>query len=43
MVLVFEPYVWEEGIGGYRAEETVVVTESGCERFTRFSYGAFEA
>ncbi|HUE37932.1 MAG TPA: Xaa-Pro peptidase family protein, partial [Candidatus Binatia bacterium] len=42
MVLVLEPYVWEEGIGGYRAEETVVVTEGGCERFTRFSYGAFE-
>jgi len=41
MVLVFEPYVWEEGVGGYRAEETVVVTEDGCERFTDFSYGAF--
>ena len=43
MVLVFEPYVWEEGVGGYRAEETVVVTEAGCERFTQFSYGAFAA
>jgi len=43
MVIVFEPYVWEEGVGGYRAEETVVVTETGCERLTRFGYGAFES
>jgi Xaa-Pro dipeptidase len=42
-VIVFEPYVWEEGIGGHRAEETVVVTETGCERFTRFPYGALES
>jgi Xaa-Pro aminopeptidase len=41
MVIVFEPYVWEEGVGGYRAEETVVVTEQGCEPFTHFGYGAF--
>lgn len=41
MVLVFEPYVWEEGIGGYRAEETVVVTDSGCERLTAYTYGEF--
>jgi Xaa-Pro aminopeptidase len=41
MVIVLEPYVWEEGVGGYRAEETVLITESGCERFTDFPYGAF--
>jgi Xaa-Pro aminopeptidase len=29
MVLVLEPVVWEEGRGGYRAEEVVAVTESG--------------
>jgi len=29
MVLVLEPYVWEEGAGGYRAEQTIVVTETG--------------
>jgi Xaa-Pro aminopeptidase len=29
MVLVLEPYVWEEGAGGYRAEQTVAVTETG--------------
>jgi Xaa-Pro aminopeptidase len=31
MVLVLEPVIWEPGRGGYRAEETVVVTESGYE------------
>jgi Xaa-Pro aminopeptidase len=30
-VLVLEPYAWEEGLGGYRAEQTVVVTDTGCE------------
>jgi Xaa-Pro aminopeptidase len=43
MVIVFEPYVWREGVGGYRAEETVVVTGAGNERLSDFSYGPFEA
>ena len=29
MVLVLEPVVWEDGVGGYRAEEIVAVTEDG--------------
>jgi Xaa-Pro dipeptidase len=29
MVLVLEPVVWEHGVGGYRAEETVAVTTDG--------------
>ena len=29
MVLVFEPVVWDDGTGGYRAEEIVAVTEDG--------------
>ena len=29
MVLVLEPAIWEDGIGGYRAEEIVAVTEDG--------------
>lgn len=29
MVLVFEPVVWQDGIGGYRAEEIVTVTGDG--------------
>lgn len=33
-VLVLEPYAWEEGLGGYRAEQTVVVTDTGYERLS---------
>ena len=29
MVLVFEPVVWTDGTGGYRAEEIVAVTDDG--------------
>ena len=29
MVLVLEPVTWEDGVGGYRAEEIVAVTEDG--------------
>lgn len=29
MVLVLEPAIWEDGVGGYRAEEIVAVTEHG--------------
>jgi len=32
MVLVLEPYAWEEGLGGYRAEQTIVITPHGFER-----------
>jgi Xaa-Pro aminopeptidase len=41
MVVVIEPYVWEEGVGGHRAEESLLVTETGAERFSRFPYGTF--
>jgi Xaa-Pro aminopeptidase len=29
MVLVLEPVIWDDGVGGYRAEEIVAVTEAG--------------
>jgi Xaa-Pro aminopeptidase len=29
MVLVLEPVAWEDGVGGYRAEEVVAVTDDG--------------
>ena len=29
MVLVFEPVIWVDGVGGYRAEEIVAVTNDG--------------
>ncbi len=31
MLLVLEPVVWEDGTGGYRSEEIVVITEDGCD------------
>ena len=31
MVLVLEPCAWEEGLGGYRAEQALVVTPTGHE------------
>ncbi len=34
MVLVLEPYAWEEGLGGYRAEQMIAVTETGYERLS---------
>ena len=41
MVLVFEPIVWRDGVGGHRAEEGVVVTASGCERISAHGYAPF--
>ena len=32
MVLVFEPVTWTDGVGGYRAEEVVAVTDDGWRR-----------
>jgi len=34
MVLVLEPYVWEEGRGGYRAELTIAITPTGYDRLS---------
>lgn len=31
MVVVLEPVVWEDGVGGYRAEEIVAVTDDGWQ------------
>ena len=33
-VLMVEPYVYEDGVGGYRAERCVEVTETGAEVWT---------
>ena len=38
MVMVLEPVVWEEGTGGYRSEEVVVITEEGWIPLTNYPY-----
>ena len=38
MALVLEPVVWEDGTGGYRSEEIVVITEDGCMSITDYPY-----
>jgi Xaa-Pro aminopeptidase len=38
MVLVLEPVVWEDGTGGYRSEEIVVITEDGYLPLTDYPY-----
>lgn len=42
MLLVFEPVVWEDGTGGYRSEEIVVVTEGGWMPLTTYPYDPYE-
>lgn len=42
MLLVFEPLVWEDGTGGYRGEEIVVVTEGGWMPLTSYPYDPYE-
>ena len=42
MLLVLEPLVWEDGTGGYRGEEIVVVTEGGWITLTAYPYDPYE-
>ncbi|MFV1499085.1 Xaa-Pro peptidase family protein [Mycobacterium kansasii] len=41
MVLVLEPVVWEDGTGGYRGEEVLVITEEGSIRLTDYPYDPY--
>jgi Xaa-Pro dipeptidase len=41
MVLVLEPVVWEDGTGGYRSEEIVVITEDGFVPITDYPYSPY--
>jgi len=39
MVIVAEPGIYEEGLGGFRWEDNAVVTESGAARLVETDYG----
>jgi Xaa-Pro dipeptidase len=41
MVLVLEPVVWQDGTGGYRSEEIVVITEDGFAPLTDYPYDPY--
>jgi Xaa-Pro aminopeptidase len=41
MVVVLEPIAWEDGTGGYRSEEIVVITDEGYERLTNYPYAPY--
>jgi Xaa-Pro aminopeptidase len=41
MLLVLEPVVWEDGTGGYRGEEIVVITEDGYQSITDYPYAPY--
>jgi Xaa-Pro aminopeptidase len=41
MTFVLEPVVWRDGIGGYRSEEVVAVTESGFELLSQYPHTPF--
>ncbi|MGH3958190.1 M24 family metallopeptidase [Mycobacterium sp.] len=41
MVLVLEPVVWEDGTGGYRSEEIIVITEEGWIPLTDYPYDPY--
>ena len=43
MVLVLEPVIWEDGTGGYRSEEIVVITEDGFTPITDYPYAPYGA
>ena len=42
MVLVLEPVVWEDGAAGFRAEQIVAVTETGCTILNNLSWDGWE-
>ena len=41
MALVLEPVVWEDGTGGYRSEEIVIITEDGWTPVTDYPYAPY--
>jgi Xaa-Pro aminopeptidase len=41
MLMVLEPVIWEDGHGGFRAEEIVVVTEGGYDVLSSLTWAGW--
>jgi Xaa-Pro dipeptidase len=41
MVMVLEPAIWEDGVGGYRGEEIIAVTDDGWAPLSDYPYTPF--
>ncbi len=41
MVFVLEPVVWRDGVGGYRSEELIAVTETATSSSRSYGYTPF--
>lgn len=41
MTLVLEPVIWEDGTGGYRSEEIILITEEGWIMLTDYPYSPY--
>ncbi len=42
MTFVLEPVVWRDGVGGYRSEELIVVTDTGYRQLSTYGYTPFD-
>ncbi len=42
MVIVLEPVIWDDGHGGFRAEEIVAVTDDGYDVLTNLDWSDYE-
>ena len=42
MVLVLEPVIWDDGHGGFRAEQIVAVTDDGYESLSTLTWDGWE-
>lgn len=42
MAVVIEPVTWKDGHGGWRCEELLFVTETGCEKVSRYPNEPFQ-
>jgi Xaa-Pro aminopeptidase len=41
LIIVLEPVCWTEGVGGFRAEETIALTEDGYVKLNDYPYTPF--